>query len=116
MLTKEIIHQILPHLKACDERIEFYENEKIKSLLVWFKIPTEESPNRINIPMLLKQKEIRVLMPEQIFDSIDFSKLNIPKKLQFQKNRISNDFVILWSREDCEFNNCKLIFDNTSKP
>jgi len=95
-----------------DKQRRIYEEQPIISILKLLGIPEHKSGSMVCIPDFLEQDKIFICMPKSIYDSIDFSKLSIPKRLNFIRNIYDEAWRIVGAN-DFKPETLEIKFDNS---
>ena len=95
MFTKEDLESMELYFKEMDGRRKYFEDAAISQVLWFFGLPYTKNNTSPSIEDFLEYDNIVILMPEDNYRSIDFSKLSIPKKLMFQVNRYSEEWSVI---------------------
>lgn len=95
MITKNDLDQLIEGLEMLDKQRKFYEDQSIISILKIFGIPEHKSESIKSIPDFLEKDNILIWMPKSVWETIDFTKLTIPKKLKFTINPFADEWQII---------------------
>ena len=95
MITKEILEQMLDEFELIGKQRKYYEDQPIISILRLFGVPEHQSENLKCIPDFLEYDNIMILMPKSVYDTIDFTKLYLPKRLRFHPNIGGDEWIII---------------------